>query len=134
MFDPGNEQAWSQFRGEMIAATRANMNFPLVSSWRSAAEAMRWLRLNLPYRFVPTTPVASLQLALQRRYGACAEAASVLAAWARLAHRTVFWCLERRPDRDPHYAHVVAHVDGVPYDVYAEAARVSRGCSFTWSV
>lgn len=134
MVDPGNESAWAQFRGEMIAATRANLSLQMLSSWRTPGDVMRWLRLNLPYRFVPSLPVASLQVALQRRFGACAEAAALVAAWARWAGRPVFWCLERRPDVDPHYAHIVAHVDGQPFDVYAEAARPARGCNFTWSV
>ena len=94
---------------------------------------MAWLRARLPYRFDASRTVASLWDAVPRGWGACAEAAAALAAWARLQGRTVRWCLERRPDLDPRYAHVVAVIDGAPWDVYAEAARPSRGCALLWS-
>jgi len=130
--DPYADNAtWKMFRGELQRATVANMRHPVVESWRTPQEAMAWLRSHLPYRFVPTRETADLWTALGRGWGSCGEAA---AAWARRRGKRVVWALERRPDLDPAYAHVVARVDGRDIDVYAEAARPVGGASFIWEV
>lgn len=133
--DPlAQEQTWNTFRRELYAATQANLRYPAVDGWRSTADAMRWLRSRLPYRFDPSREVASLWVAVQRRWGSCAEAAAAIAAWALRNRKSVMFALERRPDLDPAYAHVVARVDGRDVDVYAEAARPVNGATFLWPV
>lgn len=132
--DDETEARWTGFHRELVSATRANLSFPTLTSWSSASDAMAWLRTKLPYRFNRRYPATSLWVAMPRGWGACGEAAAAIAAWAIAHRRAVEFCLETRPDIDDDYAHVVAVVDGQPFDVYAEAARPARRCAYRWAV
>ena len=76
MHSPADPRAWEQFRSELLAATARNVWHPVVREWRSAREAMAWLRARLPYRFDASRTVASLWDAVPRGWGACATCES----------------------------------------------------------
>lgn len=125
---------WQTFVAELRRATKANLHSPLVQSWLRPSQAMEWMRRHLQYYYDQTVPVVSLAGAIsrvgpfgQRGWGACGEAAAVVAAVAILRRLPWYWCIEKTEG----YGHVVTYVGGMPFDVYREQARRFSACTFT---
>ena len=127
------------WESDLDRAARANHADPMVRAFAKALRAntaptvapqvlTAWVR-RLPYRFDGERHrIASLRTCFRRGYGACADAAALVAAVAKLNGEDAAVCYER-VDSLPDYAHVRAVWRGWACDPWPERSFAVDECA-----